>query len=258
MYNFSLWTPNSKLDKIVYFRPHKRQSRTYLRISLLLHSGFKSWQPILTTQKFKTTLKKKVYQLILCNFFIADATICSKKIAHEYMKKLSSKVAHNSPNYFQYCPELPFGHKLKIHIGNWAESPSVPSTLWPNHCDSLAGRCPPSCRSKSISSSSGISITDHGPPESCTGHKGWYQIRRGLGKVYNSKKIQQGFEIIMGFWGQKCSACIQNFACTDRNFVTNYLQVVMYQVLIGKKQDEKCGKNGLEGNCYALTKYCQF
>ena len=62
--------------------------------------------------------------------FSADATIFKKKIAHENMKKMPSKVAHNRPQFFfRTALSCPYGQKLKIHIGNWAETPSVLSTL---------------------------------------------------------------------------------------------------------------------------------
>ena len=43
-------------------------------------------------------------------------------------KKLLSKAAHNRPNFFSNALSCPYGQKLKIHIGNWAEAPSVIST----------------------------------------------------------------------------------------------------------------------------------
>ena len=45
-------------------------------------------------------------------------------------KKLLSKAAHNRPNFFSNALSCPYGQKLKIHIENWAEAPSVISTLW--------------------------------------------------------------------------------------------------------------------------------
>ena len=44
--------------------------------------------------------------------------------AHDNIEKLSSKVAHNRPKlFFSTALSCPYGQKLKIHIGNWAEHP---------------------------------------------------------------------------------------------------------------------------------------
>ena len=52
------------------------------------------------------------------------------------MKKPPSKDAHNWPQcFFKTALSCPYGQKLKIHIGNWAQAPSVISTLW---CTQLA------------------------------------------------------------------------------------------------------------------------
>ena len=54
-----------------------------------------------------------------------------KKFAHKNMKKPPSKVAHNQPNFFfSTALSYPYGLKLKMHIVNWTEAPSVISTLW--------------------------------------------------------------------------------------------------------------------------------
>ena len=47
------------------------------------------------------------------------------------MKKPSSKVAHNSYSFIFSLTALscPYGQKMKLHIGIWAETPSVISTL---------------------------------------------------------------------------------------------------------------------------------
>ena len=49
------------------------------------------------------------------------------------MKKTPFKVAHNRPNFFSNyistALSCPYGQKLKIKIGNWAEAPSVIYTL---------------------------------------------------------------------------------------------------------------------------------
>ena len=58
--------------------------------------------------------------MLLCSFLVLTQQ-CFKKIAHENMKKVASNVAHIRPKFFFsiYCK------KLNVHIGNWAEAPSV-------------------------------------------------------------------------------------------------------------------------------------
>ena len=64
--------------------PQKRYNRTCLRVSLLLHSGFKSWGVAYFD-------KQKFIKEILWNFFFSTALSCQ------------------------------YGQKLKFHIRNWAE-----------------------------------------------------------------------------------------------------------------------------------------
>ena len=62
--------------------------------------------------------------------FSADVTILL--FAHENLKKLTPKIAHNRHNFFfSTALSCPYGFKLKIPIGNLAEAPSVISTLCP-------------------------------------------------------------------------------------------------------------------------------
>ena len=63
--------------------------------------------------------------------FSADTTLFSKRIyIYVLPLKTCSKVAYNLPNFFFSTPlSCPYRQKLKIHIGNWAEAPSVIFTL---------------------------------------------------------------------------------------------------------------------------------
>ena len=69
------------------------------------------------------------YKRHIMQLFTADATIFKKKCF--WPRKLPSKVGHSWPKFFlSITLSCQCGQKLKIHIGNWAEAPSVISSLW--------------------------------------------------------------------------------------------------------------------------------
>ena len=61
--------------------------------------------------------------------FSADATIFKKKCTWKQPLKVGNK---NNCQWFFFLTALscPYDRKLKIDVGNWAEAPSVISTLW--------------------------------------------------------------------------------------------------------------------------------
>ena len=119
-------------DPIAICQAEKRYNRTCLKGSLLLHSETKNWWLAYEKVVVKKFQRHNIFpQLHFILIFLVRTLQCfTKKIYFLLpMKKPSPKVGNNS--YFLLTAlSCPYGQKLEIHVKNWAEAPSVESTLW--------------------------------------------------------------------------------------------------------------------------------
>ena len=78
----------------------------------------------------RVSLSKKILKVILCNIFSVYASIFLTKFKTCFWKKAQKfLIVHNWIFPFTAL-NCPYGQKVKIHVGNWSEAPSVLSTLF--------------------------------------------------------------------------------------------------------------------------------